>query len=90
LAKKAARSEPKAAASQPVPKFDIFSGVPDRDASWVCAVRGLANAKERMDEIAAEKPGRYFIFYPPDRSILAQTETFAKPYAKRKAQKESA
>jgi len=62
-----------------VPKFDIFAGAPDRDAMWVCAVCGLANAKERMEQIAAERPGRYFIFYSPDRTILARTETFAKP-----------
>lgn len=90
LAKKAARSVPKAAVGESIPKFDIFSGAPDRNAAWVCAVRGLANAKERMDEIAAERPGRYFLFYAPDRSILAQTETFAKPERRREAQNESA
>lgn len=51
---------------------------------WVCSVRGPANAKERMDQIAAERPGRYFIFYAVDRTILAQTETFAKAMPERK------
>jgi DNA-binding response OmpR family regulator len=89
LARRSARTEQKAPAA--VPKFDIFSGVPDRDAVWICSVRGLANAKERMDAIAAEQPGRYFIFYALDRSILAETETFAAPsQTKRGAQGESA
>ncbi len=79
LAKRAERAAPRSAPPERVPKFDIFAGVPDRDAMWICAVRGLANAKERMDQIAVERPGRYFIFYPPERTILAQIETFAKP-----------
>lgn len=66
-----------------VPKFDIFEGAPDRDAMWVCVVQGLANAKERMEQIAAQKPGRYFIFYGAERRILAQTETFAKSQQQR-------
>ncbi|HKV46975.1 MAG TPA: hypothetical protein VJN69_02705 [Candidatus Acidoferrales bacterium] len=79
LAKRAEREPPKAAPAETVPKFDIFIGAPDRDALWVCTVRGLANAKERMDQIAAERPGRYFIFYTPERKVLSQIETFAKP-----------
>jgi CheY-like chemotaxis protein len=90
LAKRSARSDATPAPYESLPKFDIFSGAPDRDAVWVCAVRGLANARERMEDIASETPGRYFIFYAPDRSILAQTETFAEPRARRNAQSESA
>lgn len=90
LAKRAAREAPKAAPPESVPKFDIFTGAPDRDAVWVCAVRGLANAKERMDQIAAQRPGRYFIFYPPERTILAQVETFAKPNRATSAQCDTA
>ncbi len=83
LAKRAVDATPRVPPPEPVPKFDIFAGAPDRDAMWICAVRGLANAKERMERIASERPGRYFIFYSPDRSILAQTETFAKPRSSR-------
>lgn len=79
LAKRADRESPRAAPPETVPKFDIFSGAPDRDAVWVCAARGLANAKEHMDRIAAERPGRYFIFYAPERKILSQIETSAAP-----------
>lgn len=90
LAKRAQRMTPKVDVSDEVPKFDIFSGAPDRDAIWVCAVRGLANAKERMDEIAIERPGRYFIFNAVDRAILARTETFTQRARINKAQNESA
>lgn len=79
LAKRAEREAPKAVPPETVPKFDIFAGAPDRDALWMCTVRGLANAKERMDKIAAERPGRYFIFYTPERKVLAHVETFARP-----------
>ena len=89
LAKRAQRSSSRVEASDEVPKFDIFSGAPDRDAIWVCAVRGLANAKERMDEIAIERPGRYFIFNAVERTILAQTETFAQRVRLNKASGES-
>lgn len=60
-----------------VATFDIFSGVPGRDAVWVCAVEGLANAKERMDEIAAAQPGPYFVCFVHSKEILARTDTSA-------------
>ena len=58
-----------------VPMFHIFSGDNDRDAVWVCAVRGLADAKTRMDQLAAEKPGLYFVFLAGSHEILARTDT---------------
>ena len=90
LAKRAARNAAPASTSVRLPKFDIFAGAPDRDAVWLCAVEGLANAKEHMERIAAEKPGRYFIFYAPERTILSQTETFARPQGRPDLQRESA
>ena len=61
------------------PNFDIFSGVPDKNAVWVECVRGLSNARERMGQIAAKKPGRYFLFSLQSHSVLARIETFSKP-----------
>ncbi len=61
------------------PNFDIFSGAPDKNAVWVECVRGLSNARERMEQIAAKKPGRYFLFSLLSHSILARIETFSKP-----------
>jgi hypothetical protein len=56
------------------PNFDIFSGWPDEYAVWVETVEGLAAARDRMAQIAAAKPGRYFVFSRSDHSILAYAE----------------
>jgi hypothetical protein len=58
--------------------FDIFSGSPPNNAIWLEAVEGLSNARERMEQIAAENPGKYFIFSVGSRTVLAEIETFAK------------
>ena len=55
--------------------FDIFSGVPNGKAIWIESAPGLSNAKERMSQIAASNPGRYFISSIGTRSPLAQIET---------------
>ena len=61
-----------------VPLFDIFAGIADKSARWVDTVAGLANARDRMLEIAAQRPGPYFVFSRRDHTILAQTETAEK------------
>ena len=75
ISAKRSTSDAKAASSTTVPKFDIFAGAPERDAVWICAVQGLPKAKAKMEQIGAEKPGRYFIFYAPERNILSEIET---------------
>lgn len=46
-----------------IPFFDIFRGqFPDADVEWIDSVEGLGAARERMQKIAAEKPGAYFVF----------------------------
>lgn len=55
--------------------FDIFFGQTDKNAVWVEAVKGLSNARQRMEELAAQKPGSYFVFSTSEHSILARTET---------------
>jgi hypothetical protein len=57
--------------------FDIFSGELEKDARWLEAVQGLASAKERMKQIAAERPGKYFIFCVADRAVLGSMDTLA-------------
>jgi hypothetical protein len=64
------------------PSFDIFSARPDNDACWLEAIDGLSNARERTEQIAAEKSGQYFIFSNESHSVVAQMETFTKPEAK--------
>jgi len=58
------------------PVFDIFSGGPEKDP--LETVEGLAQARERMELIAAQRPGRYFLFSTQVQAVLAETETFAK------------
>lgn len=57
------------------PTFDIFRGTSDKDAMWVDAVDGLSSARDRMDQIAADQPGQYFVFATRSRAILARTDT---------------
>lgn len=57
---------------------DIFSGTP-KNAMWIEAVQGLSNARERMQQIAAEKPGQYFLLTP---TFVSEIETFPIPHSK--------
>jgi len=61
------------------PRCDIFSGDPGADARWIESTDGLANAKKRMQELATEKPGKYFILYTATHMDVASIETFGKP-----------
>ena len=45
----------------PIPRFDIFCGHVNADASQIETVEGLGNAYELMTKLAARVPGRYFI-----------------------------
>ena len=54
-----------------IPIFDIFRGhYLDKEATWLEAVPGLDSARDRMRQIAAEKPGSYFVFSCSDRLVL--------------------
>jgi hypothetical protein len=73
------------------PYFDIFSGArySGKEMKWIEAVPGLTNARERMEKLAAEKPGRYFLFSVSTDTILAKIDTGknlvkAKPQARAK------
>lgn len=55
--------------------FDIFSGAPEENGLWVEAVEGLSTAHRRMGQIAAEKPGTYFLLSSTDQSILTRVDT---------------
>jgi hypothetical protein len=62
--------------------FDIFSGT-RKNATWIETVEGLAAARERLQQIAAEKRGQYFIFSALTRVSVCEIETFAIPHASR-------
>jgi hypothetical protein len=58
--------------------FEIFSGMPDRDAVWLESVSGLAAANDRMKQMAAATPGAYFVFHKPSRKIHASMDNSQK------------
>jgi len=70
--RKGASSPPKPASEPP---FDIFAGPADQHAIWLEQVRGLANARARMRELAEQTPGTYFIFAPQSHTVLGQIDT---------------
>jgi hypothetical protein len=55
--------------------YDIFRGKWDEIDPWLEAVIGVNEAKMRMEQIAAEKPGKYFVFCVVDQSIIASVDT---------------
>ena len=55
--------------------FDIFSGAPEENGMWVEAIEGLSSAHQRMGQIAAEKPGKYFLLSNTDQFILTRVDT---------------
>lgn len=59
-----------------MPAFEIFRGhYRDKSAVWLEAVESLAAARARMEKIAAEAPGHYFVFSVHDRLVLAVVDT---------------
>ena len=62
--------------------FDIFSGT-FKKAWWIEAVEGLSNARERMQQIAEEKPGQYFLFCTRTHESVVEIQTFAMHHSRR-------
>jgi len=59
-----------------LPLYDIFSGHWLRkDAIWIEACRGSANAVQRMLDIATKKPGEYFLFNCYTRRCVMSVDT---------------
>jgi len=67
-------------------KFDIFKGYIGKDVVWLQSVSGLDNARQRMEQIASESPGVYFLFSRLTHSICARIDT-RKPLLRSKASK---
>jgi hypothetical protein len=59
--------------------FDIFAGASDEHAIWRESVDGLPIARERLQQIAADDPGQYFIMCCASHTIMGRIETFAIP-----------
>jgi len=58
-----------------LPAFGLFAGSGDKDAMWLETVEGLDNARNRMERLAAQVPGKYFVFSVPNRAVVAKTDT---------------
>jgi hypothetical protein len=59
--------------------FDIFLGSPETQVMWMGCVEGLSNARERMEQMAADAPSRYFLFCNRTHTSVCEIETFAIP-----------
>jgi hypothetical protein len=59
--------------------FDIFSGLPGKNAKWVESAAGLDAAKQRMKQLAAQHPGSYFIFNTWNLCVVSEVDTQPKP-----------
>lgn len=57
------------------PRFGIFSGSFDSDALWIETVAGFAKARERMEQLARQVPGKYFVFSIHVRGARASVDT---------------
>ena len=59
-----------------VGKYKIVSGCfGSHEVMWLESVDGLEAAFERMKEIAAQQPGKYFIFSPSTKQSVASIDT---------------
>jgi hypothetical protein len=85
FARKSTRRLSRAVPEEKTPKFDVFIGAPDGESSWVCAVDGLVSAREEMERLAKQRPGRYFLFHAPSRTVVTEIETFATSRARRES-----
>lgn len=59
--------------SQPMPEelcFDLFRGELLQGAIRIETVRGLAEAKTKMEEIAAQQPDKYFLYSSESSSVV--------------------
>jgi hypothetical protein len=57
-----------------IPRFDVFSGLIDKDARWIESIEGLGAAYERIKELAAITPGTYFVFDTVTHKVLAKID----------------
>jgi len=56
------------------PLFHLFSGG-EKNALWVGAVTDAAMAQERIEEMARETPGRYFVFSSENEAVVAVVDS---------------
>jgi hypothetical protein len=59
----------------PIPQFDIFSGTIGEDAMWIESVEGLEAARKRLNQLASQSPGKYFLYGVEAHAVLASVDT---------------
>jgi hypothetical protein len=59
------------------PRFDIFSGVPARNAMWIETADAFNAAQRRMKALAEKKPGPYFVYSSDSKEVVAKLDTTA-------------
>ena len=69
--------------------FEVFRGLSTQNPLWLESVRGLENAKRRMERRSQEIPGDYFLFDFSTGSVVAY-ELLLDPRLEHHAQNEEA
>jgi hypothetical protein len=66
-----------------IAQFDIFTGEPGRgNAAWVEAAASQEAANDRLEVLASEKLGKYFVFCTTTRAILSVADTSPRAHKK--------
>jgi hypothetical protein len=59
-----------------VPRFDVFSGsTGSREEVWMDCAENLEAARNKMEVLAVENPGHYFVFSAAQQRIVADVDT---------------
>jgi hypothetical protein len=56
-------------------RFDLFKENVDKAVFCVEVVEGLPDARARMEQLAINEPGAYFVFNPRESAIVAYINT---------------
>lgn len=51
--------------------YDIFRDLAESGPIWIEAVQGVENAKARVTELLATRPGNYFIYDPLAAKVIS-------------------
>jgi hypothetical protein len=52
--------------------YDIFAVDEDGEGVWQCSFETLASANKKMEELARNKPSKYFVFSTSEDRIVAR------------------
>lgn len=55
--------------------FEVFSGAPNRNPKWIGTSRSKEEAEARMAKLAADKPGKYFVWFGAEQQLVSAVDT---------------